>query len=39
MDEMARELGIAIPALSAALLMMEMKKAVRRLTGNRYERF
>jgi DNA processing protein len=39
MDEMAREFGIAIPALSAALLMMEMKKAVRRLTGNRYERF
>ena len=38
MDEIAQQLGIAVPPLSAALLMMEMKKAIRRLPGNRYER-
>lgn len=38
MDEMAQQLGLAVPPLSAALMMMEMKKAVRRLPGNRYER-
>jgi DNA processing protein len=39
MDEIAQQLGIAVPALSTALLMLEMKKAVRRLPGNRYERY
>jgi predicted Rossmann fold nucleotide-binding protein DprA/Smf involved in DNA uptake len=38
MDEMAQNLGIAVPPLSAALMMLEMKKAIRRLPGNRYER-
>ena len=38
LDEMARQLGIAVPQLSGALMMLEMKKAVRRLPGNRYER-
>jgi DNA processing protein len=38
MDEMAQQLGMAIPPLSAALMMLEMKKAVRRLPGNRYKR-
>jgi DNA processing protein len=37
-DELAQQLGAPAPALSTALLMMEMKKAVRRLPGNRYER-
>jgi DNA processing protein len=37
-DEMAQQLGVAMPQLSTALMMMEMKKAVRRLPGNRYER-
>ena len=37
-DEMAQQLGIAMPQLSTSLMMMEMKKAVRRLPGNRYER-
>jgi DNA processing protein len=38
MDEIVQQLGVPVPSLSAALLMMEMKKAVRRLPGNRYER-
>jgi DNA processing protein len=38
MDEMVQQLGIAVPALSAALMMLEIKKAIRRLPGNRYER-
>lgn len=38
LDEMARQLGISVPQLSGALMMLEMKKAVRRLPGNRYER-
>jgi DNA processing protein len=37
-DEMAQHLGLGVPQLSGALLMLEMKKAVRRLPGNRYER-
>lgn len=37
LDEMAQQLGLAIPPLSGALMMLEMKKAVRRLPGNRYE--
>jgi DNA processing protein len=38
MDELAQQLGMGVPALAAALMMMEMKKAIRRLPGNRYER-
>lgn len=37
-DELARELGLPAGELSVVLMKMEMKKAVRRLTGNRYER-
>jgi DNA processing protein len=38
LDEMAQRLGLLVPQLSGALMMMEMKKLVRRLPGNRYER-
>ncbi len=38
MDEMAQQLALGVPQLSTALMMMEMKKVVRRLPGNRYER-
>jgi DNA processing protein len=38
LDEMARQLGIGVPQLSAALMTLEMKRLVRRLPGNRYER-
>jgi DNA processing protein len=38
LDEMAQQLGIAVPQLSTALMMLEMKRVVRRLPGNRYER-
>ena len=37
-DEVARHVAMAIPALSGVLMMMEMNRAVRRLPGNRYER-
>ncbi len=37
-DELTQGLGLPVPALSSSLLMMEMKKAIRRLPGNRYER-
>ena len=37
-DEMAQQLGLVMPQLSTLLMMMEMKKVVRRLPGNRYER-
>jgi len=37
-DEVSRELGLPVSQLSGALMMLEMKKAVRRLPGNRYER-
>jgi DNA processing protein len=37
-DEMAQRLGLSVPQLNGALTMMEMKKVVRRLPGNRYER-
>jgi predicted Rossmann fold nucleotide-binding protein DprA/Smf involved in DNA uptake len=39
LDEMAQQLGLAVPQLSTTLMLLEMKKAVRRLPGNRYERF
>ncbi|MBV9121804.1 MAG: DNA-protecting protein DprA, partial [Planctomycetes bacterium] len=38
LDELVQELGLGVPEVSAALMMLEMKKAVRRLPGNRYER-
>jgi len=38
LDEMAQTLGIAAGSLSGTLLLLEMKKIVRRLPGNRYER-
>ena len=37
-DELAQHLGLTAPQLGAALMMMEMKRAVRRLPGSRYER-
>jgi DNA processing protein len=37
-DDLARQLSVAVPELSGALMMLEMKRAVRRLPGNRYER-
>jgi DNA processing protein len=37
-DDMVQSLGVAVPQVLAALLMLEMKKIVRRLPGNRYER-
>jgi DNA processing protein len=38
MDELVQRLGLAVGPLSGMLLMLEMKKVVRRLPGNRYER-
>jgi DNA processing protein len=38
LDEIAQQLGMGVPQLTGALMMLEMKKAVRRLPGNRYER-
>lgn len=37
-DEIARSLQLAVPALAGLLLGLEMKRVVRRLPGNRYER-
>jgi DNA processing protein len=37
-DEMAQQLALGIPEISRNLLMLEMKKLVRRLPGNQYER-
>jgi DNA processing protein len=37
-DELAQGLSLPVSTLSATLLMLEMKKAIRRLPGNRYER-
>ncbi len=38
LDVLVQRLGIPVPQISGALMMMEMKKVVRRLPGNRYER-
>jgi len=35
---MSQELGIAVPELSRTLLLLEMKRLIRRLPGNQYER-
>jgi len=37
-DELAQQLGIPMPKLNASLTLLEMKKIIRRLPGNRYER-
>jgi DNA processing protein len=37
-DELVQRLGLGVSQVSGMLLLMEMKKAVRRLPGNRYER-
>jgi DNA processing protein len=37
-DELAQALGLGVPQLSGVLMNLEMKRAVRRLPGNRYER-
>jgi DNA processing protein len=37
-DEMARHLGMPVAELSGTLMMLEMKKVLRRLPGNHYER-
>jgi DNA processing protein len=38
LDEMAQQLALGVPQLASLLLLLEMKKIVRRLPGNRYER-
>jgi DNA processing protein len=38
LDDIGEALGLSVPKLSAMLLTLEMKKIVRRLPGNRYER-
>src|SRR5262249_50990667 len=38
MDELVQQLSFGVPEITKALLMMEMKKLVRRLPGNRFER-
>jgi DNA processing protein len=38
LDQLVQRLGLTVPQVSGALMMMEMKKVVRRLPGNRYER-
>ncbi|HTU93045.1 MAG TPA: DNA-processing protein DprA [Gemmataceae bacterium] len=38
LDQLVQRLELAVPQVSGALMMMEMKKVVRRLPGNRYER-
>jgi DNA processing protein len=38
LDDIAQQLGLDVPALSTSLMLLEMKKVVRRLPGNRYER-
>jgi DNA processing protein len=37
-DELARELGLGVSDLARVLMQLEMKRAVRRLPGNFYER-
>ncbi len=37
-DELAQQLGMTAPQLAGALMHMEMKRVIRRLPGNRYER-
>lgn len=37
-DTMAQTLGLGMPELTRTLMMLEMRKAIRRLPGNQYER-
>ena len=37
-DEMAQQLGLSISEITTTLLALELKKAIRRLPGNQYER-
>jgi predicted Rossmann fold nucleotide-binding protein DprA/Smf involved in DNA uptake len=37
-DAMAQTLGLGVPDLTRTLMVLEMKKAIRRLPGNQYER-
>ncbi len=37
-DDLSRNLGMPVPQLSGLLMTMELKKLVRRLPGNQYER-
>jgi DNA processing protein len=39
LDEIVRALGISVPRMTGVLLTLEMKRIVRRLPGNRYERW
>jgi DNA processing protein len=38
LDQLVQRLGLGVPQLAGVLMMLEMKKAARRLPGNRYER-
>ena len=38
LDEITQQLSIPVGQVSSALLLMEMKKVVRLLPGNRFER-
>jgi DNA processing protein len=38
LDELVQGLSLGVPQLSGLLMMLEMKKVVRRLPGNRYQR-
>jgi DNA processing protein len=38
LDEMVQELGVSVAQLSGQLMLMEMKRLIRKLPGNRYER-
>jgi DNA processing protein len=38
LDEIVQALGLSVPRLTGLLLTLEMKRIVRRLPGNRYER-
>jgi DNA processing protein len=38
LDEMVQHLGLPVSQLTGLLLTLEMRKLVRRLPGNRYER-
>jgi DNA processing protein len=38
LDEIGRELRLDVPQVTKELLILEMRKVVRRLSGNRYER-
>jgi DNA processing protein len=37
-DEMVQHLGVGVPELTTTLMLLEMKRVLRRLPGNRYER-